>query len=56
LGNIALPPRQAGRSRVGAQFLRQQKGRPQAALDTLYRDWLWFLIFEENREGTPNAA
>jgi hypothetical protein len=40
----------------GRSFPRQQKGRPQAALDTLYRNWLWFLMSEENREGTPDAA
>jgi hypothetical protein len=43
-------------SGAGHSFPRQQTGRPQAALDTLYRDWLCFLSCEENREDTPDAA
>ena len=32
-----------------------KKGHPKAALDILQRDSLWWLLFTENREGTPDA-
>jgi hypothetical protein len=39
-----------------ANLPNNKKGRLQAALDTLYRGWLCFLIFKEKREGTPRRT
>jgi hypothetical protein len=46
----------AGRTCQGAAcgVLRQQKGRPEAALDTLYQDWVWFFTWKR-KGGVPRT-
>jgi hypothetical protein len=50
------PPSAVVRWSAAGPRQQKQKGRPEAALDILYRDSLWCLITKEKREGIPDVA